>query len=250
MPTNSFNSLPAKYFGWTEGRTVIKLHRCRPSFGTRLSLLLAVFATIAGQGSAMAKKKPELFLPSSPPTTTPIASQGAIFAAGGYAPLTSGARAAQIGDILTVVLMEHTSASKTSSAATDRTGSFGVTPPTTGPLSFLSSSDVNSSGNQSFKGKGESAQSNSLSGEVSVTVAVVYPNGTMLVRGEKQLTLNHGAEHIQISGLVRSVDIGPDNRIASTRVANARIFYTGKGDVSRASSQGWLQSFFSKISPF
>ncbi len=83
-----------------------------------------------------------------------------------------------------------------------------------------------------------------------MTVAAIYPNGTMLVRGEKQLTLNRGDEHIQISGLVRVVDIGADNRIASTRVANAHIFFTGKGDVARASRQGWLQRFFSKISPF
>jgi flagellar L-ring protein FlgH len=199
---------------------------------------------------AFAKKAPEQFQPSLPPTPASPPTQGSIFTAGDYAPLTSGARASQIGDVLTIILMERTSASKTNSATTDRAGGFGLAPPTTGPLSFFSSSDINSSGTQSFKGKGETAQSNSLSGEVSVTVAAVYSNGTMLVRGEKQLTLNRGDEHIQITGIIRRVDISPDNRIESTRVADAHIFYTGKGDVARASRQGWLQSFFSKISPF
>ena len=72
----------------------------------------------------------------------------------------------------------------------------------------------------------------------------------MLVRGEKALTLNRGDEFVQISGLVRPADITPDNRVLSTRVADAKITYTGKGEIARASRQGWLQRFFSMISPF
>jgi len=83
-----------------------------------------------------------------------------------------------------------------------------------------------------------------------VTVAKVYPNGTLLVRGQKALTLNRGDEYVQISGLVRPADINPDNSVLSTRVADARITYTGRGDVQRASKPGWLSHFFSIISPF
>ncbi len=110
--------------------------------------------------------------------------------------------------------------------------------------------ELGAGGDQQFKGKGDAAQSNALSGEISVTVAEVYPNGMMLVRGEKLLTLNRGDERVQISGLVRPIDIGPDNRVLSTRVANATIRYVGKGEIARASKQGWLQRFFSIISPF
>jgi flagellar L-ring protein precursor FlgH len=81
-------------------------------------------------------------------------------------------------------------------------------------------------------------------------VAEVYPNGTMLVRGEKLLTLNRGDENIRISGIVRDADITADNRVSSTRVANARITYAGKGEIARASRQGWLQRFFTMLSPF
>src|SRR3546814_20127332 len=104
-------------------------------------------------------------------------------------------------------------------------------------------------GGQQFKGKGEASQSNALSGEVSVTVAAVYPNGTMLVKGEKFLTLNRGDERVQISGIDRAIDISPDNRVLSTRVAKAHIRYVGKGELARASRQGWLQRFISIISP-
>jgi flagellar L-ring protein precursor FlgH len=70
------------------------------------------------------------------------------------------------------------------------------------------------------------------------------------VKGEKFLKLNRGDERIELTGLVRIADISPDNRVLSTRVANARIAYTGKGEIARGSKQGWLQAFFSKISPF
>ena len=83
-----------------------------------------------------------------------------------------------------------------------------------------------------------------------MTVTAVYPNGTMLVRGEKLLTLNRGDERLQMSGIVRAADISPDNKIISTRVADAKIRYIGKGEIARASRQGWLQRFFSKVSPF
>lgn len=175
---------------------------------------------------------------------------GAVFSTSGYTPLTSGARAGQVGDILTVLLVERTTATKSNSATTGRDGSVGLTPPTTGILNVLKSTDLSASGNQSFKGKGEAAQSNALSGEIAVTVVAVRPNGVLDVKGEKFLKLNRGDERIELTGLVRIADISADNRVLSTRVANARIAYTGKGEIARASKQGWLQRFFSKISPF
>ena len=110
--------------------------------------------------------------------------------------------------------------------------------------------DASASGTNTFDGKGEATQSNQLNGEISVTVAEVYPNGTLLVRGEKLLTLNRGDEHIRISGIVRDADISADNRVPSTRVANAKITYSGNGEIARASRQGWLQRFFTMLSPF
>lgn len=215
-----------------------------------LSLLSTGFAD-----PAQARKKKDRAIEYAPsyavPVAPPVQANGSIFQiASGYAPLTSGARASMVGDILTINLVERTQATKSNSANTSREGSIGLTPPSTGPLSLFKPTDVAMGGNQGFTGKGQAEQSNALSGEVTVTVAQVFPNGTMLVRGQKLLTLNRGDEFIQISGLVRAADIGPDNRVASTRVADAKITYTGKGELARASKQGWLQRFFSIISPF
>ncbi len=199
-----------------------------------------------------ASKAPRPVFAATPPEApAPAAANGAIFQASrGYNALTSGARAGAVGDVLTISLVERTQASKTASQTSGRDASIGLTPPVTGPLALFQPTDINMGGAQSFKGQGQAAQSNALSGEVSVTVAAVYPNGTMLVRGEKMLTLNRGDETVQLSGIVRIADIGPDNRIASTRIADARIAYTGRGEVARASRQGWLSRFFSAVSPF
>jgi flagellar L-ring protein precursor FlgH len=215
----------------------------------KLVALLAVTLPMAAQAKKE-KIAPIAYTPTAPQAPVAQPTNGAIFLAENYTPLTSGARAGRIGDILTIVLVERMSATKSNSATTGRNGSVGLTPPATGPLNLFNPTDINMGGDQSFKGKGDAAQSNALSGEVSVTVAAVYPNGTMLVKGEKLVTLNRGDEAVQFSGLVRIADIGTDNRVPSTRVADARIRYTGKGEIARASKQGWLQSFFSKISPF
>lgn len=199
------------------------------------------------------KKDPTLYQPTYAELPgQPVQANGSIFqAAQGYAPLTSGSLASRVGDMITITLTERTQATKSNSANTQRDGNIGITVPTTGPLgALIKNTDVNSSGTQKFAGKGDAAQSNQLSGEITVTVAKVLPNGALFVKGEKQLTLNRGDEFIQISGIVRPADISPDNRVASTRVADARITYSGKGEVARASSQGWLQRFFSRISPF
>ena len=198
------------------------------------------------------KKPPEDYSAAPAPTPPPPApANGSIFQPqDGYAALYEGTRARRVGDPLTIVLVENTSASKSSSSKLDSGGGFSVTPPTTGALSLFKNSDASVSGARNFNGKGSADQSNSLSGEVSVTVVEVYPNGTMMVQGQKRVTLNRGDEFVQIKGIVRVADISADNRVLSTRVADARIAYTGKGDVARAGRQGWLGRFFSVISPF
>jgi flagellar L-ring protein precursor FlgH len=225
--------------------------RISSAFVAAVSLL----ALAASPALAAKKKKSEIerefYAPVIAQPTTSVANGSIFQASTGYTPLTSGARAGNVGDIITIVLVERTQATKTNTADTSRSGSIGLTPPSTGLLSKLfSPSDIAASGQNGFSGKGGATQSNALNGEITVSIAAVYPNGTMLVKGEKALTLNRGDEFIQISGLVRQADISPDNRIASTRVADAKIIYSGKGEIARASRQGWLQRFFSMISPF
>ena len=90
-----------------------------------------------------------------------------------------------------------------------------------------------------------------MNGTISVTVASVYPNGNLFVQGQKRMFLNQGDEFIKISGIVRPLDIGVNNTIPSTLLADARIVYSGEGAVSDSNKMGWLARFFnSQYWPF
>jgi flagellar L-ring protein FlgH len=220
--------------------------------GSLIACAMALTATPAKAQLLGHKAPKEDFSVShpAPVAVQPRIANGSIFQANeGYAALYEGQRARRVGDPLTIVLVERTSASKSAGTKLDSGGGFSLTPPSAGPLSFNPGA-AKVSGARNFAGTGAADQSNALSGEISVTVAEVYPNGTMLVQGQKRVTLNRGDEFVQIKGVVRVADIDENNRIPSTRVADARIAYTGKGDVARAARQGWLSRFFQMISPF
>ena len=188
-------------------------------------------------------------LPPAPLATGPAPATGAIFQANSYAPLHTGARARAVGDLVTVVLVERTVTAKSASGSTDREGGLSVSPPVTGPFSF-DGSKLNSSASGSFNGGGDAAQSSSLGGEITVTIAELRPNGTALIVGEKLMQLSQGDEWIQLTGIVRLADIDPDNRVASPRLADARITYGGSGAIQQSSRPGWLSRFFTLVAPF
>jgi len=176
---------------------------------------------------------------------------GGIFQAStGYAALHEGTRARGVGDPLTILLVESTTTAKSVSSKSKKNGNLSLTPPVTGPFSFLSPDALKTSSDSSFNGSGNAGQTSSISSTLSVTIADVRSNGTALVKGEKRMLLSQGREWIQFSGIVRLADIDIENSVLSTRVADARIEYSGKGALQRSSRQGWLGRFFNMISPF
>lgn len=182
----------------------------------------------------------------------PEAALGQVAAGTVYNPAASfdlfmDLRARQVGDILTVMLVERTQASKESSTSTDKGTSID-----TGAPIFMGK-PVTNNGNpltnqfdskNSFDGKADSSQSNRLDGSITVTVAGRLPNGNLIVRGEKQITINQGQEYVRLQGIVRPVDIGPQNTVLSTMIGDARITYSGKGALADANRPGWLARFF------
>jgi flagellar L-ring protein precursor FlgH len=103
------------------------------------------------------------------------------------------------------------------------------------------------SGDRAFDGAGSSSQSNSLRGDITVTVVERYPNGNLLIRGEKWVTLNQGKEFIRLSGIVRPYDIEPDNSLLSSKVADAQITYSSKGVMAAANRMGLVSRFFHSV---
>ncbi|HBY85969.1 MAG TPA: flagellar basal body L-ring protein FlgH [Colwellia sp.] len=160
----------------------------------------------------------------------------------------SDSKAHRVGDIISVILSEKTQAKKNAKTELKKenetkldavTGLGGVPVTVNGEsLQFGISQDSN------FKGDAKADQGNSLSGNISVHVLRVLPNGNLMIRGEKWLTLNNGDEYIRLTGVIRSKDINSNNTILSNKVANARIQYAGTGSFADANEQGWLVKFF------
>lgn len=229
-----------------------------------------VFTTIALASALSAcASSPPVHDPAYAPVQPAVAPQakpdnGAIFQAGTNRALFEDTKARHIGDILTVVLTENTNASKSADTAVGKASSTSISNPTllgqpveinpqTGfPLAAGNwSLEMGLESQSDFEGDGESNQSNSLTGNIAVTVVDVLANGNLVIRGEKVVTLNQGDEFIRLAGIVRPEDVSPENSVASTKVANARITYSGQGAVADANKMGWLARFFtSALWPF
>jgi len=157
-------------------------------------------------------------------------------------------RARRIGDTLTVLLEEKTDGTKSADTSLDKSTSTEISDPTILGQSVTWNGDPifrNSlESEHSFEGEAESSQSNNLSGSITVTVVDVQANGNLVVQGEKWININQGEEYIRLRGIVRSSDVSADNTIASTRVANAQIQYSGSGVLNETNSMGWLARFF------
>ena len=158
-------------------------------------------------------------------------------------------RAGQVGDILTVSLSEDFTASKSQSASSAKSDSFKVDLPNildpAGDQALL-----DSGAETSFSGSGSAAQTNSLRGEISVTVMRVFANGNMEIMGQKKLHLNNGNEYVRLSGIIRPEDISASNTIASSNIADARITYTNAGVYADSTQPGWLSKIFRQVTPF
>jgi flagellar L-ring protein precursor FlgH len=185
----------------------------------------------------------------------PKPTNGSIYQAGREVALFENPIAHHVGDIVTIVLNEQTAAQKSSSTNTNKNTSValpGMTilgkALTIHGVPILSNNIADTS---KFAGEGDSAQSNSLQGYVTVTVQKVLPNGNLYVKGEKWIGINQGSEYVRMTGIIRPIDLAADNSIPSSQVANAKIAYGGKGALADANAQGWLSRFFnSPWTPF
>jgi flagellar L-ring protein precursor FlgH len=193
-----------------------------------------------------------------PMTARPVARQETLAASGSiYNPGTSRTlfedrRARYVGDTMTIVISETTSASTKSNTNASRTGSISASVPTiTGlPGKSLQGIGLEAESATTFAGEGDAAANNIFTGNIAVTVIEVLPNGNLLVSGEKQVSIGTGTEYIRLSGVVNPYFISTANTISSANVADARIEYKETGIISEAQVMGWLARFFMSVFPF
>ena len=216
----------------------------------RVIILLALVIAVSGCASLQEPQANDpYFAPLQPEVPArPLLQNGSLFAQNYSNSLYSDNKARHEGDIITVVLKERTQASKNAKTEMKKDSSTSFE-----PMVGLGGRNVSVAGNvlqfgadsaSDYKGDAKADQSNSLSGNISVNVLQVLANGNLVIRGEKWLTLNTGKEYIRLTGVIRSQDVDVNNTVESTKIANARIEYSGTGAHHNGQSPGWLSRFF------
>jgi flagellar L-ring protein precursor FlgH len=221
----------------------------------RTSLLIAALAGALLSGcTVVTGVQPGQYPPALPSQDlSPVAKDGGLFQPATALTLFDDVTARRVGDTITVRLSESTQASKSAQTDANKTSSFDTGNPSLLGKTVTRNADPILSNSfettQDFTGDGSSSQSNSLQGNITVTVAEIYPNGNLLVRGEKWLTLNQGEEYIQVAGIVRPADIAADNTIDSFMIADARITYSGNGTIANVNKPGIISKLLMRLWP-
>jgi len=181
----------------------------------------------------------------------PPEANGAIFQYRAYRPLFEDRRARMVGDTLTVVINEKTTAAKQGAGSNSHTGSvdysvnkmMGLSSARTGKMGISTSSE------NKLEDKGAASSSNNFNGTLGVTVIDVYPNGNLLVKGEKQIALDRNAEFIRISGVVDPRYILAGNTVNSSQIADARVEYRTNTRIDKADIMSQFARFFLSMMP-
>ncbi|NDP46969.1 MAG: flagellar basal body L-ring protein FlgH [Sulfuriferula multivorans] len=193
--------------------------------------------------------KPTTARPEAKPTQA--ASNGAIYQAASYRPMFEDRRARQVGDVLTIVINEKTQAGKqaSSNGSKDSSVDASISAVAGIPLKTLQGLGVNAESASQYADKSAINSSNNFTGNVTVTVIEVLPNGNLIVAGEKQIALDKGVEYIRLSGVVQPDTIQAGNTVSSAKVADARFEYRTSAKFDSAEVMGWLGRFFLSFIP-
>jgi flagellar L-ring protein precursor FlgH len=153
-------------------------------------------------------------------------------------------RAHAVGDIVTIIISEASSASRSGNTTNSKSASTNVD---AGSGLFTFINPVSASSDDSFSAKGAISNTNTVSGRLTVKIIEVKPNGQMVVQGTQSIKQNSDTQKITITGIIRPEDVASDNTIVSSKVADAQLKIEGKGPISRKQRQGILTQVFDLI---
>ncbi len=166
-------------------------------------------------------------------------------------------KARNIGDVLTIVVSEESQASKSSQTGTNRSrnfsGSASLGGMTAGDKTLLGPVNLNAyqaEFGSGFKGQGTVSNKDSMMAYMTATVVDILPNGNLFIRGSRWTKVNNEMQQIVLEGVVRPNDINRNNAVLSQNIADAKIFFEGKGPVSQNQRPGWALQLLDIIFPF
>ncbi len=168
-------------------------------------------------------------------------------------------RAVRVGDFVVIHIDEQANAKgasttnlkQESSGSTGASAMLGIVPALKKAYPDIDPSKLIEFASKSgFTGAGDTARNGELTGSIAVRVAKEMPNGDLFLEGTKVVLINNEEYHLYVSGLVRRVDISKDDTISSSRIADAQIEFTGRGDIADQQRKGWLARLAEFVNPF
>lgn len=169
-------------------------------------------------------------------------------------------KARRVGDIVTVTIVESSTATNDAKTETERKSSVAA-----GVDAFLGMEKGFPTGNHpnwnpfgsikagmqnDFDGSGSTKRSGKMAASMTARVVGILPNGNLKIMGTREVTVNNETQIITLSGIIRPRDISPDNVILSTFIADAQISYTGDGIVNGKQRPGWFARILDAVWPF
>jgi flagellar L-ring protein precursor FlgH len=158
-----------------------------------------------------------------------------------YKPLVSDNKAYRLGDVLTVQVLETSSAASSADTRAGRSSGLGVDYSDT----LHRSRAINVQVNNDFDGRGVTQRAGRLLAQITVNVVGIEPNGDLRVAGQQEVEINREKQHIKLEGRVRTQDVSDGNVVLSTRLADSRISYVGDGDLALRQRSPWWQTLLS-----
>jgi len=217
------------------------------------------FSTGTVDQSPPIAQQPPLVTPivNAPPAAAiPPQPTGSLWSEGSRS-LFRDIKAQEIGDVITITVVEQSTGSKQAATNTNRnsnlSGSFkfdGVNTGNTTGAGALSFGPYEAQFTNTFKGTGSTSRTDSMAAYMTATVVDKLPNGNLVIRGSRWTKVNNDMQQIILEGVIRPVDVTRNNTVLSQNIADAKIFLVGKGPLAKQQKPGWLGQVVDFISPF
>lgn len=236
-----------------------------------LAPLFLAAVTLVGCSAASKQATPmPQVTPSTPKAPPPSQNPGSLFSQNQPTFLLDDTRARRVGDILTVNIVDTSKSNLKAETKNDKTTSqnlgvanyFGgrtiagnllgqLGGPTLGMKGRTGTTPlVSTSTTDSFQSKGETKRESAVTASIGCRIVNILPGGVMQVEGARQTRVNNENQIIVVKGLVRPIDVGPNNTVASTQLADCQIEYYGEGDLADRQKSGWLTRLLDNVWPF
>ncbi len=160
----------------------------------------------------------------------------------------SDIKAHQIGDLLTVLIVESAEAQNAVKTDVKKSGKFDLNAgPGFGSLNMIPLFGASGTSENQTNNEGQTSRSGQLKAQMTVHVAGVRDNGDLVIEGTHVIGINTDKEMITLTGVVRPEDISSGNAIYSSQIGDAQITYRGKGSSNNGGKPGWIMRFLNWV---